>query len=723
VTANLFRWLPTFARTKRQRLSTRTSVDDSHNEASRSSAVIADNPIRTCDEDALGRAPVARSFADHLLSLDASEGVVVGILGPWGSGKTSFVNLTRGHLEGKVAAVLDFNPWMFSGAEQLLACFFKEVSAQLKLRPSLNELGASIEQYGDAFVGMSWLPVVGPWVERGRAGAKLLARVFQQGKGGLGARRDSLAKTLAALTQPLVIVVDDIDRLALSEVRDIFRLVRLTASFPNVIYVLAFDRGRVETALADQGVSGRDYLEKILQVVIDLPATPPHVLQEQVLLEIQKSISSIDNPGQFDQSVWPDVFMEVIRPLVRNMRDVRRYSASARGTVLALDGQIALADVLALEAIRVFLPDVFTKLFSAVGALTATSAFAGRRQEAVQEKEQIAEMITDAKGHGDIVRALVRHLFPAGLKHIARNNYGSEWEPIWLRARRVAHRDVLRLYLERVAGAELSSFTDAEQAWVRMASAKDFGDYLASLNTDRLRSVIASLEFFEGDFEANQVAPGAVVLLNLLPRMPVQPRGVFELDDTTVVTRVVYRLVRSLKTEASIQAALPDMLSQVNTLSSKLTLITIVGHRENAGHKLVTDEFAKQLEKQWRAEVRAGGFDRLVTERDLIRILLCVNRDADASEPRLDIPDSPRVTLAVLQAARTEMRSQAMGSRVVRRSSRLAWDALISIFGGEETLLQRIGNLMLTKPSGCDELLDLAIRYSEGWRPDQRDDE
>jgi predicted KAP-like P-loop ATPase len=83
-----------------------------------------DNPIRREQDDALGRARVAKSFAQQILSIDPAEGIVVGVLGPWGSGKTSFVNLTRVHLDKLGVAVLDFNPWMFSGAEQLVESFF-----------------------------------------------------------------------------------------------------------------------------------------------------------------------------------------------------------------------------------------------------------------------------------------------------------------------------------------------------------------------------------------------------------------------------------------------------------------------------------------------------------------------------------------------------------------------------------------------------------------------
>ena len=55
-----------------------------------------DNPIQHTEDDVLERAGVADAFAQQVLALDTSAGNTVGVFGPWGSGKTSFVNLARG---------------------------------------------------------------------------------------------------------------------------------------------------------------------------------------------------------------------------------------------------------------------------------------------------------------------------------------------------------------------------------------------------------------------------------------------------------------------------------------------------------------------------------------------------------------------------------------------------------------------------------------------------
>ncbi len=416
--------------------------------------ISADNPIRKPEDDLLGWTKVARSFAEQALSLDVTEGVVVGVLGPWGSGKSSFVNLARAHLESVGVVVLDFNPWMFSGAEQLVESFFIELSAQLKIRPELAEVGKSLESYGETFSGMGWLPLVGPWIERGRKVTSILAKLLQVRKEGVGSRRAKVEKSLADLDKPLVVVLDDIDRLTPSEIRDIFKLVRLTANFPNIIYIVAFDRIRVEEALAEQRIPGRDYLEKILQVGFDLPAVPTPVLNTLILQAIDKALAAIDNKGPFDENAWPDIFMEIIRPLLKNMRDVRRYAAAIYGAVRDLNGQVALADVLALEAIRVFLPDVFRQI--AVEALTTTSdsGYGGGREDSPYLKERVNRLVEAADGRANVARALVFRLFPGAQRHIGGAHFGSDWQGRWLRERRVAHEDSLRLYLERVAGMD-----------------------------------------------------------------------------------------------------------------------------------------------------------------------------------------------------------------------------------------------------------------------------
>jgi len=682
------------------------------------SATKGDNPIRDESEDALGRASFAKSFASRILAVDAGSGIVVGVLGPWGSGKTSFVNMARRGFENAAVPVLDFNPWMFSGAEQLVDSFFRELSAQLKIRPGLAEIGEKFEEYGEAFSGLSWLPVVGPWIERGKAATKGINALLQSRKEGVGGRKGKLESALQTLSKPLVVFLDDIDRLSTSEIRDIFKLIRLTASLPNVIYVVAFDRARVEKALQEEGIPGRDYLEKILQVVVDIPEIPQSVLHTQILSGIDAALKTIPNIGPFDEKLWPDVFMEIIRPLLRNMRDVRRYISSARGTVEHLGGQIALVDVLGLEAIRLFLPDVFHELPNVAAELTGTGPLDFGYSDTQAQKAKIAKFLAIEPEQKEVVTSLIERLFPMAQKYTGNMHFGGEWKGIWLKARKVAAKEIFSLYLEHTVGERLLAFTNAEKAWSLMPDSAKFADFLRAIEPGTLQDVIAALEAFEEDITEDRVVPGCVALLNVKNSLPEREEGMFTFGPDLVVTRVVYRLVRALKAPERIEAAVREILPHVETLSAQQDLIQIVGYKENAGHKLVTEAAASDLERAWRDHVRSLSSDALAKESDLFQILREVVQLNGEDEALISVPDTPEVTLAVLTSARSIGRSQAFGSRAVMRSPRLAWKGLVELFGDEETLRQRVASL---KASGIPdgEIVKLAEDYLSGWRPDR----
>jgi len=256
-----------------------------------------------------------------------------------------------------------------------------------------------------------------------------------------------------------------------------------------------------------------------------------------------------------------------------------------------------------------------------------------------------------------------------------------------------------------------------------MADREKLDSYLRSIDPGRLEDVIASLETFEDQFRSVHVEPGVIVLLNLLPELPERPRGMFDLGPEMVVGRVVYRLMRSLKDPDKVEAAVRNILRHLNTLSSKEQLISMVGYREGVGHKLVSEAVAKEFEAEWRSEVRSASLEALVKEHQLLKILLLAKREADQSEPPLVISDAPSMTLALLKSARSEVRSQSMGSRAVRRSARLAWNTLVELYGSEEMFRERIEKMKATQPQGVDEVLQLVDKYLGGWRPGDLDDD
>ncbi|GLY39620.1 NTPase [Amycolatopsis sp. NBRC 101858] len=689
-------------------------------------ATTGDNPIKEPAEDTLGRASLARHLAVELRHLDASEGSVFAVMGPWGSGKTSLINMIRRNLgDDPPITVLDFNPWMFSGTEQLVDSFFAELAAQLGEKPGkLGKIASELDAYGELLSPLGAVPFVGTWITRFGSGAKALKKFEDRRKQSVTQRRAELSSKLAELEQPFVVVIDDIDRLDSSEVRDIFKLVRLTASFPNAIYLLAFDRDRVEQALTGDGLTGRNYLEKIVQASVDIPAVSDNLLISQLTTALDAAIGDVSNDVRFDQSRWPDVLMEIVHPLVQNMRDVRRFAASVRGTLRSLEDAIEVVDILAIEAVRVFAPDLFRSVVSNRVALTTTaSLYVGSRPNEAH-KAAINEVLSSSPGHEKIAENLIRRVLSAGSQHLPQGmHYGPDFQKQWLKGRRLAHPHILGLYLERLVGDDLLAFNDAERAFAVLADAGQLAAIFAELDPARREDVISALETFEGDYPVEAVVPASAVLLNVLPTLPKRERGMFSMGDSRLtVTRVVLRLFREIERSAEVEEAVKGILPHVEILSSKLDLIHMVGHREGVGHKLASEDGSKIFEEVLSGQVQQAVAADLRKDPGLLRLMLWMRERPDREQGAISVLlDDPTINLAVLLQAYGEARIQAIDSRAVTREPRLGWEALERIYGSEDAIREAIESAQTVAGDSepAAEVLTVARKYLEGWRPER----
>jgi predicted KAP-like P-loop ATPase len=90
-----------------------------------------DKPISEPAEDRFGIDPFAKTLAASIRALKAPEGTVIALNGPWGSGKSSAVNLILHHMKEAVTAdeivVINFACWWFRGEEALALAFFREL--------------------------------------------------------------------------------------------------------------------------------------------------------------------------------------------------------------------------------------------------------------------------------------------------------------------------------------------------------------------------------------------------------------------------------------------------------------------------------------------------------------------------------------------------------------------------------------------------------------------
>ncbi|WP_321420327.1 P-loop NTPase fold protein [uncultured Methanomethylovorans sp.] len=116
-----------------------------------------------------------------------------------------------------------------------------------------------------------------------------VARVFEEKakleEKPLSSLKNDLKKKLSERKNKILIIIDDIDRLNNLEIKQIFQLVKVNTDFPNIIYLMAFDKEIIERNLDEpDSILGRDYLKKIVQVDFDVPAVKKSKIKDSLAL-------------------------------------------------------------------------------------------------------------------------------------------------------------------------------------------------------------------------------------------------------------------------------------------------------------------------------------------------------------------------------------------------------------------------------------------------------
>lgn len=681
-----------------------------------------DNPIESQDEDLFGRASLAEDLHNLLNLLPARAGHVVALTGAWGSGKTSLLNLVR-PLFPDERIILDFNPWMFSGTTQLVDAFFRELAAQLRLQHNakLDKIIDAIDNYSSLLTPFAWVPGVGWMFTQWKALTGATRKIRESAKKSAIEQKAQLAKTLMDLETPILVFIDDIDRLSKGEIQYIFKLVRLTANLPNIIYVLVYDRARVEAALSDTGMNGRAYLEKIVQTTIDLPAIPQRAISQELGRSLEEMVDAVGDVKLFDADRWQDTFAEIIMPLVTNMRDVKRYSSSAQLAVATLKERVELGDVLALEAVRTFRPDLISSISQIRSTLTSPSSiYTADNSEsplAKSEIETFLDLCGDQRGLG---KALIRRLFPAARRYIENNTYGSDWLDTWLRERVVAHPDILGLYLDRVGSKKLAAFDRAETAFGLISDATKFEAYLRCLEPGDLEDVISALRTFK-DFPEDGAVIALVAILNILPDIPERPRGMFDFGPRLMIGNLCYRILLGLPEETR-ETVVKMVMPQLTTLSSKFDLITTLAPGEDTEKNLISDTLESHLFENLAYQVETANSSELAREDQLLRLVYLPKRLG--REP-ISLADRHETffTVAMIRKACSESVGASLGNRALRRSLRINWDALVELYQSEESLLSALASIDHTQVSDDDlRYVALAFEYAKGNRPNDEND-
>lgn len=287
------------------------------------------------------------------------ESLAIGISGNWGSGKTSFLKSMQKQMNADYR-VVTFNPWTCTDKEQIISQFFALMREQTENND--ESLQDAIQKYRDIVLDTDIHPAL-----------TFLAKVFPLSKKEetLDSLKDKIEEAITIDgSKPFAIFIDDLDRLEGNELFEVLRLIRITANFRNVVFVVAYDRDYICNVLNESKNIKRaeEYIQKIFHLEVSLPKFEDETLLDVFMEEVVR-IASLDESKatRLRQLVMQLLNVDGLSftDFIPNFRQARRFAnvfALNLKSILAHTKDFVVKDFIGIELLHFAYPDIHRTL-------------------------------------------------------------------------------------------------------------------------------------------------------------------------------------------------------------------------------------------------------------------------------------------------------------------------------------------------------------------------
>ena len=378
-----------------------------------------DKPIDKAEDDLLSRNDFAIKLARSISSWQNKESWVIALTGEWGSGKTSVKNLVVNELKNEESPVhiIEFLPWEWASQDLITQSFFNEISGRLGKQDKNKKLNALAEKlsrysyylnnvqsisepaiklfpilagtillllnnfltkaiFNDSveMLVSSVIAVFGLWFiffkglgEIIKSKLERTKYLIEKNKKSLSDLKSEITQDLSQINRPILIILDDLDRLTSNQLFTITQLVKSNTDFDNIIFLFLYSKSIVEEKLTDKNQNGTDYMEKIVQVEFAVPRIDENLIinyLDSKIGEIVNNLSVRNKANIYDDGYLSHVFHQgELSNYFNDLRSLYRFLNSFEFNLNSFIQndflEVNFTDLFAIEVIRLFEPRLY----------------------------------------------------------------------------------------------------------------------------------------------------------------------------------------------------------------------------------------------------------------------------------------------------------------------------------------------------------------------------
>jgi hypothetical protein len=338
-----------------------------------------DNPLRK------GSSEIEKKMIDKLkLSVikDKYElSFSIGIIGPWGLGKSSFLNQLKSEILEEIdrypfydeklitytpqknvigsqeIIFFEFSPFLNHNEDTVIHDFFTQLNNHLNKRS--GKLSNAIQDYSEKLIKLVDKNKIYQFAIGSNSSEKSVNELY-----------DEVIEILNELELKFIIFIDDMDRLNPKEILQVLKLIRNTSNFPNFVFVVALDKEYVVNALRSSGdFANKNYIDKFFQLECFLPEIESNnIIDTAIRLINEKGVILDDRDGSELKTKLIDSItnnLPLFIEYVQNFRDVKRFLNQLHfeyNNISNLLKEVSIEDYINLMLLKSRFPEFFRHL-------------------------------------------------------------------------------------------------------------------------------------------------------------------------------------------------------------------------------------------------------------------------------------------------------------------------------------------------------------------------
>lgn len=312
---------------------------------------LLDQPIANKEEDLLDYQAKAMEIAEKLRQVYLYSSWSMGIVAPWGGGKSSFVNLLKKELNEKGTIpflIITYNPRNASSVSKIQEDFFSVFSNELK--PYNSKFISMFRQYMDALNILDDNNVI----------SKLSKLTQIADKESL---KEKISNALKELPCRVIIFIEDLDRLLVDEIIEVLKIIDGNAAFANTIFVTSYDKSQVNRIIDEKYKSENNvFTDKFFSYEFILPLRPYEKIHTYLKQEIVNAMEVADEELSTITAAI-DAQYNLLSKYITTLRDAKRFINLFVNDLISIKKEVDFTDFFLLSIIKYKDVNVYKRLY------------------------------------------------------------------------------------------------------------------------------------------------------------------------------------------------------------------------------------------------------------------------------------------------------------------------------------------------------------------------